>query len=122
MVASRPAEAGRQTFSRGVTLSSRESDPVDHARTTRQHAGETFTYGANVPGLAGAAVALVALIIGLFASATKHASVGWAGVGVAVVLGVLSAAWLLRTHRKVRKAERAWHAANSDEPAPPPSS
>lgn len=103
-------------------MSSPQNDPVDHARTTRQHAGETFTYGANAPGLAGAAAALVALIVGLFALATRHPSTGWAGVIVAVVLGVLSAAWLLRTHRKVRDAERAWHATNSDEPAPPPSS
>ena len=103
-------------------MSPRQSDPVDHARTTRQHAGETLSYGANAPGLAGAAVALVALIIGLFALATWHATTGWAAVVVAVVVGVLSTAWLLRTHRKVRKAERAWHAENSDEPAPPPSS
>ncbi|MBV8789202.1 MAG: MnhB domain-containing protein [Mycobacterium sp.] len=105
-----------------MKLSSRRSDPVDHARTTRQHAGETFTHGANAPGLAGAAIALVALMVGLFALATRHTTTGWAGVIVAVVVGVLSAAWLLRTHRKVRNAERAWHAANSDEPAPPPSS
>jgi hypothetical protein len=41
---------------------------------------------------------------------------------VAVILGALSAAWLLRAHRKVRDAELRWHAAHSDQPTPPPSS
>jgi hypothetical protein len=31
-------------------------DPVDHARTTRQPAGESMKNGANAPGLAGVAV------------------------------------------------------------------
>ena len=96
----------------------RNGDPVDHHRTARRHAGETFTYGANAPGLAASAVAVVALIVGLFALATRHV----AAVILAAVLGAASAVWLLRTHRSVRAAELAWHAAHSDEPAPPPSS
>lgn len=99
-----------------------DSDPVDHHRTFRQHAGETVTHGANAPGLAGAAVAVVALIVGLFALATGHLSAGLTAVILAAVLGTASAVWLRRTHRKVRDAELAWHAAKSDEPAPPPSS
>ncbi|OBH92898.1 hypothetical protein [Mycobacterium scrofulaceum] len=97
-------------------------DPVDHQRTSRQHAGETVTNGANAPGLAGSAVAVLALIVGLFALATGHLSVGVTAVVLAAVLGAASAMWLAHTHRKVREAELAWHAANSDEPAPPPSS
>lgn len=78
--------------------------------------------GANAPGLAGSAVAVVALTVGLFALATGHAPAGWTAVVLAVVLGAASAVWLVRTHRRVREAELAWHAANSDEPAPPPAS
>lgn len=99
-----------------------KGDPVDHQRTARRHAGETFAYGANAPGLAGSAVAVVALIVGLFALATGHLSAGLTAVVLAAVLGGASAVWLLRMERRVRDAELAWHAANFDEPAPPPSS
>ncbi|OBH24196.1 hypothetical protein A5692_05155 [Mycobacterium sp. E342] len=97
-------------------------DPVDHHRTARRHAGETLTYDANAPGLAASAVAVVALVVGLFALATGHLAAGVAAVFLSAVLGAASALWLLRAHRRVRDAELAWHAAHSDEPAPPPSS
>lgn len=35
--------------------------PVDHARTTRQHAGETLKNTANIPGLIAVVVGVVAL-------------------------------------------------------------
>lgn len=105
-----------------MTLDHRNSDPVDHARTFRQHAGETFTYGANVPGLAGSAVAVVAMTVGVFAVAAGHLTGGAIALIVAAVVGAVSAGWLLRTHRKVRGAELRWHAAHSDRPPPPPSS
>ncbi|OBI84068.1 hypothetical protein [Mycobacterium sp. 1245805.9] len=99
-----------------------KSDPVDHHRTSRQHAGESFTYAANAPGLAWAAVAVVALVIGLYAFATGHVLVGSVVVLLAAVSGAAGVAWLLQTHRKVRAAELRWQATHSDEPAPPPSS
>jgi hypothetical protein len=98
------------------------SDPVDHERTFRQHAGETLIHGPHAPGVYGTIVAAGALIIGLFAFATGHLLAGSAAAILAVLLAVASAAWLLRTHRQVREAELAWHASNSDEPAPPPTS
>lgn len=103
-------------------MNSHNRDPVDHQRTFRQHAGETVANGANAPGLAGSAVAVLALIVGLFALATRHLSAGLTAVVLAALLGAASAVWLARTHRKVRDAEVAWHAANSDRPAPPPTS
>jgi hypothetical protein len=105
-----------------MTLDHRKNAAVDHARTTRQHAGESLKNGANVPGLAGSAAAVVALTVGLFAAATGHPAVGAIALIVAVALGALSAAWLVRAHRKVRDAELRWHAAYSDQPAPPPTS
>jgi multisubunit Na+/H+ antiporter MnhB subunit len=103
-------------------LNTPKSDPVDHSRTSRPHAGETLTHGANAPGLAAAAVAVVALVIGLFAFATGRLFAGSAAVILAAVLGAAGGAWVLRSHRKVRDAELRWHAVNSAEPAPPPSS
>lgn len=97
-------------------------DPVDHSRTFRQHAGESLTYGANVPGLVAAAVGVAALVVGVFGFATGQLAAGAIAVTVAALLGAGSAGWLVRTHRKVRAAELRWYAANSDDPAPPPSS
>jgi hypothetical protein len=105
-----------------MTLDYRKNAPVDHARTTRQHAGESLKNGANAPGLAGSALAVIALTVGLFAVAAGHLTGGAVALIVSVILGGLSAAWLLRTHHKVRDAELRWHAAHSDRPAPPPSS
>ena len=99
-----------------------KTDPVDHHRTSRQHAGESLTYGANAPGLAWAALAVVALAIGLYAFAAGHVLIGAAVVLLAAVSGAAGVAWLLQTHRKVRAAEVRWQARNSDRPAPPPSS
>ncbi len=105
-----------------MKLNYHKSDPVDHERTFRQHAGESLIYGANAPGLAGAAVAVVAVVVGLFSFATVHVLAGATAAILAAALGVASVAWLARTHRQVRDAELRWHAENSDEPAPPPSS
>lgn len=105
-----------------MTLDYRKNAPVDHVRTTRQHAGEARNDGANVPGLAGSVLAVIALTVGLFAVAAGHLVGGAVALIVAVILGALSAAWLLRAHRKVRDAELRWHAAHSDQPAPPASS
>ncbi|WP_406813772.1 hypothetical protein [Mycobacterium sp. M23085] len=105
-----------------MTLEYRSNAPVDHARTTRQHAGESLKNGANAPGLAGSGVAMLALTVGLFAVAAGHLLPGAIALIVAVVVGAVSVAWLLRAHRKVRDAEVRWHAAHSDQPAPPPTS
>ncbi|KAA1251733.1 hypothetical protein F0Q45_02970 [Mycobacterium simiae] len=99
-----------------------ESDPVDHERTFRQHAGESLNKGANAPGMAGVAVAVVALVIGLFALATDQTTAGWIAVIVAVAAGTAGLAWLNHTHRRVRDAELEWHSEHSGKPAPPPSS
>lgn len=107
---------------RRMTLDCRKNTPVDHARTTRQHAGEALKNGANAPGLAGAAVAVIALTVGLFAVAAGHPGGRrhrsdrgrrtWrAQRGVAAACP-----------RKARDAELRWHASHSERPAPPPSS
>jgi ABC-type phosphate transport system permease subunit len=59
---------------------------------------------------------------GLFALATGTLVVGAVALVLAVVSGVVDAAWLVYAHRRVRNAELRWRATHSDEPAPPPSS
>ncbi|MDD4868557.1 MAG: hypothetical protein PHQ28_16040 [Mycobacterium sp.] len=97
-------------------------DPVDHARTTRRHAGESVNYGANAPGLILAALAVVALTVGLSAFGAGQAATGAAAMVAAAALAAVATVWLIRTHRKVRDAELRWHQAHSDEPPPPPTS
>jgi hypothetical protein len=75
---SRTNDVGTQPFDEEPEL----DYPVDHERTTRQHAGESLKNGANAPGLAGLAVAVVAVIIGLYALATGNVAVGRGLAGI----------------------------------------
>ena len=51
-------------------------DPVDHARTTRPHAGESMKDNRIMPGLVVIGVALVLFVSCLAAFATGHHDVG----------------------------------------------
>lgn len=110
------------SFTRGKILDQIESTPVDVERTTRAHAGQTMKDGHNVPGLVGMAFGVISLVVGLFLLATGQESRGLVAVTVAVVSAIIGVAWLIHTHRQVRRAELDWYAEHSDEPAPPPAS
>lgn len=97
-------------------------DPIDHARTTRQHAGESIKNGANAPGLLAVAIGVAALVAGLFLLATGHATVGVVAVVLAVVAGGGGLIWLALAHRRVRAAEVQWHDRHPEAPAEPPTS
>lgn len=99
-----------------------EFDPVDHARTTRKHAGETFKDGHNAPGLLGVAVGVVSLVVGLAALATGRAGAGTVAIVAAAVFAIAGVAWLTVRHRRVREAELQWAPLHSDESPLPPSS
>jgi hypothetical protein len=111
------------TFFTRIEVGLPRRDPIDHERTTRRHAGESVNNGVNAPGVAGVAVAVVALIGGLFALATGHVAAGSIAVFLAALLAATGAGWLIDAHRQVRKAElQQWEATHFDGPAPPPSS
>ncbi len=97
-------------------------DPVDHARTTRQHAGETMKDGRNAPGLVGVVLGVVALVAGLFAFASGHATVGTVAVALALVIGAAGLYWLATRHRQVREQEQRWHDKHPSAPEVPPTS
>jgi uncharacterized membrane protein HdeD (DUF308 family) len=96
--------------------------PVDFARTTRKHAGETMKKTANAPGLVAVAVGVVAFVVALFAFATGHHVVGVIAIVAAVLLAAGGFGWLNRTHRRVREAEAQFLAEHPDVPAEPPTS
>jgi uncharacterized membrane-anchored protein len=85
-------------------------EPVDHARTTRPHAGESMKDARNLPGLALIALALVVFVSSLVAFATAHMSVGGILVALAALGAVAGGAWLAAEHYRVRKAEDRWYA------------
>ncbi|BBX20529.1 hypothetical protein CRI77_09760 [Mycolicibacterium duvalii] len=97
-------------------------DPVDHARTTRQHAGETMKAGHNAPGLIAVGLGVLALVVGLYSLANSAALGGVIGVAVAALLIGGGLLWLARMHRKVQWEQRDWHAKNPHAHYEPPTS
>ena len=86
----------------------RPKDPVDHARTTRPHAGESMKDTKDMPGLILIGVALVLFLSALAAHGASHHSVG-IGLGCgSAVLFILGGGWLLVEHLRVRKIEDRW--------------
>ena len=97
-------------------------DPIDHSRTTRQHAGETMKNGANAPGLILVALSIITLFMSLAAFATGRNTPGLVGVGIAVVLGAAGATWLFLAHRRIRQHELRLADSRPHVEAPPPTS
>ena len=97
-------------------------DPVDHARTTRQHAGETMKAGVNAPGLIAVGLGVLSLVLGLFAFANGTAAAGIVGVALAVLLIGGGLFWLNRAHQKVQEKQVDWHRENPEATYEPPTS
>jgi hypothetical protein len=97
-------------------------DPVDHARTTRQHAGETMKNGVNAPGLILLAIAVVAMVISLALFAMGDPSGGTVAAVVAIAAAVVGGGWVYLAHRRVRQKEADWLAEHPHAPAEPPTS
>lgn len=89
-------------------------DPVDHARTTRPHAGESMKDSKNMPALILLGVALVCFVSGLAAFGAGHPDFG-TGLGViAVSVFAVSMLWFAVEHRRVRRIEQRWYATHPD--------
>ncbi|UXA17097.1 DUF308 domain-containing protein [Mycobacterium sp. SMC-4] len=97
-------------------------DPVDHARTTRQHAGETMKAGHNAPGLIAVGLGVLSLVVGLYALANAATMGGIIGIVVALILIGGGLLWLARMHRKVQLQQQDWHAKNPEAHYEPPTS
>ncbi|CAN3130480.1 hypothetical protein ACNUDN_21360 [Mycobacterium sp. smrl_JER01] len=97
-------------------------DPVDHARTYRQHAGETMKAGVNAPGLVAVGIGVLSMVIGLFSFANGSPTAGTVGVVLAVLFIAGGLAWLARTHHQVQKKQQDWHRDNPEAPYEPPTS
>ncbi|AMO60398.1 UsfY protein [Mycolicibacterium phlei] len=89
-------------------------DPVDHARTTRPHAGESMKDTRNMPGLILAGVALVLFVSAIAAHAVSNHGVGIGLGSTSAVVFVVAGGWLLAEHMRVRKLEERWYAEHPD--------
>ena len=89
-------------------------DPVDHARTTRPHAGETMKDTANFPALIMLYLGGASFVACLAAFATSHHGVGIVLACIAAVLFVGSGLWFGIEHWRVRRKERAWNAVHPE--------
>jgi hypothetical protein len=97
-------------------------DPVDHARTTRPHAGESMTDTKNMPALIVIGVALVCFVGALAAHATSHHSTGLVFGSISAALLAVGLLWLAVEHRRVRGIEERWYAEHPDAQRQRPSS
>lgn len=90
-------------------------DPVDHARTTRPHAGETMKDSRNMPAVILLGISGVAFVGGLTAYGSGNSVVGHILIVISTVALVISLAWFLIAHLKVRKIEEdRWHEDHPD--------
>jgi protein-S-isoprenylcysteine O-methyltransferase Ste14 len=97
-------------------------DPVDHARTTRPHAGESMTDTKNMPALIVIGVALACFVGALAAHGTSHHSTGLVFGSLSAVLLIVGLLWLFIEHRRVRGIEERWYAEHPDAQRQRPSS
>jgi hypothetical protein len=110
------------SIERSGAMGDTSKDPVDHARTTRQHAGETMKNGVNAPGLILLAIAVVAMVVSLATFASGHSSVGVTAAVVAVVAAAVGGGWVYLVHMRVRRKEARWLAEHPQAHAEPPTS
>ncbi|MBU9763975.1 LapA family protein [Mycobacterium sp. TNTM28] len=97
-------------------------DPVDHARTTRPHAGEAMKDNRNMPALVLVGLGVVMFVACLFAFATGHPQVGLV-LAILAAIGILGGGlWLAIAHLRVRRIERRWYAEHPEVTPQPPNS
>jgi protein-S-isoprenylcysteine O-methyltransferase Ste14 len=97
-------------------------DPVDHARTTRPHAGESMKDNKVMPGLIVIGVALVLFVSCLAAFGTSHPHVGLTLATLSGAGFIMGGGWLLIEHLRVRRIEDRWYAEHPDAQRQRPSS
>lgn len=96
-------------------------DPIDHARTTREFAGESLTDILNWPGYALVAIGLVAFAGSLTAFATANTSQGLTVGIVGFAFLAVGLIWVIIEHRRVRRIAERWYAGHPDAHRWPPS-
>ena len=91
-------------------------DPVDHARTTLPHAGESFIDTLWLPGL-------ILIGVGTVLIAGTVAATAYGETMLSVILGLIAGALVTAgallvfvEHQRVRRVERLWLVEHQDRP------
>jgi hypothetical protein len=103
-------------------MGNKADDPVDHARTTRKHAGQNLKNTKAFPALIAIGLGVLALVIGLFGFAAGHPPLGIGGVIVAVLLWGAGFGWLSKERRRIRRVEAEYVKTHPDADLQTPSS
>src|ERR1700738_4542310 len=112
---------GRRYAERGVPMKG-PKDPIDHARTTRPHAGESMTDNKIMPGLVVIGVTVVLFVSCLAAFATSHHDVGLMLASLAGAGFIIGTGWLLVEHLRGGRSGGGWYAEHPDAHRQRPSS
>ncbi|HLS00297.1 LapA family protein [Mycolicibacillus parakoreensis] len=96
-------------------------DPIDHARTTREFAGESLIDVLNWPGYALVAIGLVGFAGSLTAFGTGHTGQGLTVGIVGFAVLAVGLIWVIAEHWRVRRIAERWYAGHPDAQRRPPS-
>ncbi|MET4430754.1 protein UsfY [Mycolicibacterium sp. 624] len=89
-------------------------DPVDHARTTQPHAGESFIDTLWLPGLILIMFGTVTIAGFIFATAYGNSDVQLALGFIAGALVTAGALLITLEHRRVKRVEQRWLAEHPE--------
>lgn len=89
-------------------------DPVDHARTTQPHAGESFIDTLWLPGLILIALGVVGIAGVVAALAYNHHELLMMLVSLAAGLLIAGGLAITVEHQRVRRVERRWLSEHPD--------
>ncbi|MCV7153779.1 protein UsfY [Mycolicibacterium pyrenivorans] len=92
-------------------------DPVDHARTTQPHAGESFIDTLWLPGLILIGVGTVLIAGTVAATAYGNSTLSLILALVAGALVTAGALLITLEHQRVKRVERQWLSEHSDRSA-----
>ncbi|ASW96003.1 protein UsfY [Mycobacterium intracellulare] len=89
-------------------------DPIDHARTTRPHAGESLIDVMSWPGYLFMLVGVIAVFRCLVALGTGHETRSLIGGAIAIAAITVGLVWLKVERGRVRKLENRWYDEHPD--------
>ena len=103
-------------------MGDRADDPVDHARTTRKHAGQNWKNTRALPALIAIGLSSAVIFTALYAFATGYPTLGILCAIIAAFLLAGGLGWLRRERRRVRRIEVQYVAEHPEADAQPPTS
>lgn len=89
-------------------------DPIDHARTTRRHAGESLINVRSWPGHLLIVIAVLAIFRSLTMFGEGLSERGMISGVIAMVALASGVMWLVVEQRRILGIENRWHEAHPD--------